>query len=207
MRHYLSSLASIVILSAVVGSARAAIESADVTGGRLKGEVTNGIASFKGVPFAAPPVGALRWRAPQPVVEWSGTRNANTLAPACAQPWYEWMKEMKVAINEDCLYLDLWTAAATRKERRPVMVYIHGGGLEEGGSWQILPLAAIPTRRACRFGRRLTRTRKAPWCSVTPLDRSNCRASRESRRGMRWVGAPAQTRPKNSFSRMSPKPS
>ena len=172
MRHYLSSLASIVILSAVVGSARAAIESADVTGGRLKGEVTNGIASFKGVPFAAPPVGALRWRAPQPVVEWSGTRNANTLAPACAQPWYEWMKEMKVAINEDCLYL-----------------------------------AAIPTRRACRFGRRLTRTRKAPWCSVTPLDRSNCRASMESRRGMRWVGAPAQTRPNNSFSRMSPKPS
>ena len=83
MRHFLPSLASLVILLALAGWARAAIEHADVTGGRLKGEVADGIASFKGVPFAAPPVGALRWKAPQPVLAWSRTRNANTFAPAC----------------------------------------------------------------------------------------------------------------------------
>ncbi|HEY0745461.1 MAG TPA: carboxylesterase family protein [Steroidobacteraceae bacterium] len=126
-------LAPLVILAILAGSARAAIEFVDVTGGRLKGEVTNGIASFTGVPFAAPPIGSLRWKAPQAMVAWHGTRNANTLAPACAQPWYEWMR---VRISEDCLYLDVWTAAATRKERRPVMVWIHGGGLTQGGSWE-----------------------------------------------------------------------
>jgi para-nitrobenzyl esterase len=116
--------------------AHAAIQFADVTGGRLKGEVANGIATFNGVPFAAPPVGALRWKAPHPIVAWRGTRNANTLAPACAQPWYDWMKDLKGTISEDCLYLDVWTAAATRNERRPVLVYIHGGGLDAGGSYE-----------------------------------------------------------------------
>jgi para-nitrobenzyl esterase len=65
----------------------AAFEFADVTGGRLKGEVAQGIALFKGVPFAAPPIRTLRWKAPQPVIPWSGTGEAKTFAPACVQPW------------------------------------------------------------------------------------------------------------------------
>jgi para-nitrobenzyl esterase len=94
----------------MAGPAQAAIQFVDVTGGRVKGEVANGIATFNGVPFAAPPVGALRWKAPQPVVAWSGIRNANSLAPSCTLPWYDWMKDLKATICEDCLYLDVWTA-------------------------------------------------------------------------------------------------
>ncbi|MEA3139325.1 MAG: para-nitrobenzyl esterase [Gammaproteobacteria bacterium] len=129
-----ASLATLVLLVARAGSAHAAIEIADVTGGRLKGEMAQGIALFKGVPFAAPPVGTLRWKAPQPVIPWSGTRDASTFAPACVQPWNAEPKP----ISEDCLYLNVWTAAAMSKERRPVMVWIHGGGFKGGMSWEEL---------------------------------------------------------------------
>ena len=77
----------------------AAIEYADVTGGRLKGEIDNGLAVFKGIPFAAPPIGDLRWRVPQPVAPWHGVRAANTFAPACIQPWWETPNPS----SEDCL--------------------------------------------------------------------------------------------------------
>ena len=63
------------------------MEYANITGGRVQGEVKDGLASFKGLPFAAPPVGALRWRVPQPVVAWNGVRKADIFAPACIQPW------------------------------------------------------------------------------------------------------------------------
>jgi para-nitrobenzyl esterase len=116
-------------------AAHAAIEFADVTGGRVKGEVANGITTFKGLPFAAPPVGALRWQIPQPLIPWQGTRDATHFAPACMQPWGGGDKP---PISEDCLYLNVWTAAATAKEKRPVMVWIHGGGLRGGMSWESL---------------------------------------------------------------------
>jgi para-nitrobenzyl esterase len=112
--------------------AHAAIDSADVTGGRLHGEVNNGLTAFKGVPFAAPPIADLRWRVPQPVVPWRGTREANTFAPACVQPWWEAPNPS----SEDCLYLNVWTAAASAEERLPVMVWIHGGGFKVGMSWE-----------------------------------------------------------------------
>ena len=80
---------SVMAYAGIVSLAHAAIEYADVTGGRVKGEVSNGLATFKGIPFAAPPVGALRWRVPQPVVPWRGVRTADTFAPACLQTWDE----------------------------------------------------------------------------------------------------------------------
>lgn len=117
-----------------VSSAHAAIEYADITGGQVKGEVSNGLATFKGLPFAAAPVGPLRWKVPQPVVPWREIRVADTFAPACTQPWWEEPNPSR----EDCLYLNVWTAAASSKERLPVMVWIHGGGLKGGMSWERL---------------------------------------------------------------------
>ncbi len=135
MMRYGRLLAMTVLLSTAATSAtHAAIEYAEVTGGRLKGKVENGVSSFKGVPFAAPPVGPLRWKVPQPVIAWSGAREATAFAPACIQPWGEDANRP----SEDCLYLNVWTAAVTAKERRPVMLWIHGGGLTSGMSWERL---------------------------------------------------------------------
>jgi para-nitrobenzyl esterase len=129
---------AILFIMSVAGSysAHAAIEYAQITGGRVQGEVKDGLASFKGLPFAARPVGALRWKVPQPVVAWRGVRKADTFAAPCIQPWADDPGPNQP--SEDCLYLNVWTAAATAKERRPVMVWIHGGGLTNGMSWETL---------------------------------------------------------------------
>ena len=95
---------------------------------------------FKGVPFAAPPVGSGRWRAPQPPAPWRGVRAARTFAPSCIQtiiegkqPWtYEFMAHGE--ISEDCLYLNVWTPARSAGDRLPVFVYIYGGANVEGSA-------------------------------------------------------------------------
>ena len=78
---------------------------------------------YKGVPYAAPPVGDLRWRAPQPPLAWEGVRKADTFGSSCPQT----RPRPGEAISEDCLFLNIWTGAASASERRPVMVWIHGG--------------------------------------------------------------------------------
>lgn len=85
---------------------------------------------FKGIPYAAPPVGALRWHAPKEPAAWQGTRDGSKFAPVCMQRRLPngGAKEM----NEDCLYLNIYTAAKSSKDRRPVMVWIHGGALTSG---------------------------------------------------------------------------
>jgi para-nitrobenzyl esterase len=89
---------------------------------------------FKGVPFAAPPVGDLRWRAPQPVKKWDGVRKAESFGAQCMQnPPGGAPPE---GISEDCLYLNVWTAAASPSERRPVMLWIYGGGYNVGAGSQ-----------------------------------------------------------------------
>jgi para-nitrobenzyl esterase len=99
---------------------------------------TQRVTSYKGVPFAAPPVDNLRWRAPQPVAQWTGVRKANHFGNACFQiqdhsrlPWTEPFMEQG-PVSEDCLYLNVWTAAKSPNERRPVMVFLYGGGFVEG---------------------------------------------------------------------------
>ena len=102
--------------------------------GTLRGVNQGGVASFKGIPFAAPPLGEFRWRAPQPVKPWEGERDASEYGPDCAQSgWGGAPGTIVEGSSEDCLYLNLWTpvnAEATAK--LPVMVWIHGGGFVGG---------------------------------------------------------------------------
>ena len=98
---------------------------------------TSGIRVFKGIPFATPPVGDLRWRPPQPVTSWSGVRAADEFGSVCVQP--PGMGRLNIAVledspplDEDCLYLNVWTGAESPSERRPVMVYAYGGAFTEG---------------------------------------------------------------------------
>ena len=95
---------------------------------------------YLGIPFAAPPVGDLRWAAPRAVDSWDGVRAADAMPPACIQhvagsrlPWTEEFMHQG-EISEDCLYLNIWTAAYSADEKRPVMVYIYGGGFNEGSN-------------------------------------------------------------------------
>src|SRR4051794_33576269 len=112
-----------------------------VESGRLRGipSADGTLTVFKGIPFAAPPVGQLRWRPPQPPLEWDGLRPADTFGPICPQlgppPGSFYQQEFYLheePQSEDCLYLNVWTAAHEESERRPVMVWFHGGALVEG---------------------------------------------------------------------------
>ena len=95
---------------------------------------------FKGIPYAAPPIGQLRWKAPQPVVPWTGVRKADTFgnnamqAPPVPHQWWtqEFVARSELASSEDCLTLNLWTDKTSTNSRRPVLVFIHGGGYRSG---------------------------------------------------------------------------
>ncbi len=119
-------------------------------GGAVRGSVDNGVNVFKGIPYAAPPLGELRWAPPADVIPWNGTRDASKFSPDCVQAPYD-----KNSVyyrppspqSEDCLCLNVWTTAEQPTEKRPVMVWIHGGALTRGSG-------ATPTYDGANFARK-----------------------------------------------------
>jgi len=121
-------------------AAAAATDPIRVDGGLVSGTTGKdaSVHVYKGIPYAAPPVGELRWKAPKAVIGWQGVRTADQFAASCVQKIAEerkpWTTEFMThtPISEDCLHLNIWTAAASANEKRPVLVWIYGGGLVEG---------------------------------------------------------------------------
>ena len=130
----------------------------EVTGGAIRGTgdtSPGGLKQYHGIPYAAPPTGALRWAPPAPVVPWEGVRDAGAPGPICMQrramsvPFYAAQQNRPPnRQSEDCLTLNVWTEADRPDERRPVMVWIHGGGLVGGAGskhagWQLAGKGAV----------------------------------------------------------------
>ena len=127
---------SAVLLAAAMGLplGSAAAEPAMTDAGALQGERAGRLTIYRGVPFAASPVGELRWREPQPVQPWQGVRKADAFAPACMQTGVSMPGEAPPAVSEDCLYLNIWTPAKNPRARLPVIVWIPGGGFVNGSA-------------------------------------------------------------------------
>src|ERR1700759_2957160 len=129
-------------LLTICSSAFAQMDTIKISAGFISGTTSNNsIHIYKGIPFAAPPVGELRWKAPQPVANWQGVKKCDAFAASPLQnkpiPFMMYTAPYLIPsspISEDCLYLNVWTAAKSSKEKRPVMVWIYGGGFVSGGT-------------------------------------------------------------------------
>ncbi|MBD2752874.1 carboxylesterase/lipase family protein [Spirosoma validum] len=137
MKQFIFLLVAFVSLTAVGQSKTVKTENGQIEGMTNK---TGDIRIFRGIPFAAPPVGNLRWKAPQPVANWAGVRKCQAFGPSPMQgkpaPFMYWSSEFLIPespISEDCLYLNVWTGTKSATEKRPVIVYVPGGGFRSGG--------------------------------------------------------------------------
>lgn len=130
MKRWTTALA--LLLAALPALAAAA--TARIDAGRLEGVTSGGVDAFEAIPFAAPPIGPLRWREPAPVLPWSGVRPAKAFAPACMQLGASMPGEPHPKTSEDCLYLNVWRPAVRPAGPLPVMVFIPGGGYTNGAT-------------------------------------------------------------------------
>ena len=131
MRRIGLTLAIALAISAPAFAGAAAPQTV-IAQGTLRGTTENGVAVFKGIPFAAPPIGDLRWRPPQQAPHWKDTRQAIAFGPICPQAPFGVAKRLKQ--SEDCLTLNVWSPRLAADAKLPVMVWIYGGGFRGGGS-------------------------------------------------------------------------
>jgi para-nitrobenzyl esterase len=127
---------SSVILATILLAGAVVAQQVVTESGPISGVTENGLTVYKGVPFAAPPLGDLRWRPPVQAVHWTVTRKADAFAPACMQDGVSMPGETPPAVSEDCLYLNIWTPANANPTTRllPVLVWIYGGGYINGSA-------------------------------------------------------------------------
>lgn len=128
-----AGLAAVLLAALLTGAAQESPPVVQIESGQLQGTLEDGVVSFRGIPYAAPPVGPLRWRPPQPVAPWTGIRQATQFGPDCMQMRFNRPSGAPASPapppSEDCLYLNVWApAGASMGAKLPVMVWIHGGG-------------------------------------------------------------------------------
>jgi para-nitrobenzyl esterase len=123
-----------ILIAALSSMCVAATPVVKVEQGSLQGTAEDGLTVYRGIPFAAPPVGELRWRAPQAAAKWDGVRQADKFAPRCTQRGFGPPSGEAPPTSEDCLYLNVWTAAKKASDRIPVLVWIYGGGFNFGAT-------------------------------------------------------------------------
>ncbi|MGA2780027.1 MAG: carboxylesterase family protein [Steroidobacteraceae bacterium] len=138
-----SQIAVLIVAVASASAVRAAASSAPLLeappivvtdAGAISGISERGLAIFKGVPYAAAPVGELRWRPPAAHARWRDTRKADEFAPACMQQGVSMPGETPPPISEDCLFLNIWAPNSRARRHLPVIVWIHGGGYRNGSA-------------------------------------------------------------------------